>query len=255
VKSSTSKHALPIPTAGRSARQGSRPLTDIPPACVDAAASRLVTIRDALVQESKYAVQINTMIWLARENRQLRARLEVERYNTAVLRQALEHQLHEALTDPLTGLYNRRAMDQRLGELWSETGDGPLAMLVLDIDYLKRINDTYGHVGGDNAIREVASTLRRCIRVKDSAFRYGGEEFLVLLPDTALEGATSVAESIRGRIEAHNLESSMPLTVSLGVASRRAQDDPVGLFERADRALYQAKHRGRNRVVHENSLA
>jgi diguanylate cyclase len=182
----------------------------------------------------------------------------VERANSARLRAALELQRREALTDPLTGLCNRRAMDQRLGELWSAAEDAPLAILVLDIDFFKRINDTYGHADGDCVIRWVAATLCRCIRVGDSAFRYGGEEFLVLLPDTTLEGAISLAESIRGRIEDQHLDfprhGQVPLTVSLGVAARKRQDDPLSLFERADRALYQAKRHGRNRVVHENCL-
>ncbi len=195
---------------------------------------------------------------MEQEIQQLHASLQAERTNCARLRAALELQRHEALTDPLTGLCNRRAMDQRFGELWSEADDAPLAILVLDIDFFKRINDTYGHADGDCVIRWVAATLCRCIRAGDSAFRYGGEEFLVLLPDTTLEGAVSVAESIRGRIEAQHLDFpqpwQVPLTVSLGVAARKRHDDPVSLFKRADRALYQAKQHGRNRVVHENCL-
>lgn len=199
--------------------------------------------------------------WLSlmqQEIQQLRASLQAERANSAKLRAALELQRQEALIDPLTGLCNRRAMDQRFGELWSEAEDAPLAILVLDIDFFKRINDTYGHADGDCVIRWVAATLNRCIRAGDNAFRYGGEEFLVLLPDTTLEGAISLAESIRGRIEDQHLafprHGLVPLTVSLGVAARKRQDDPLSLFERADRALYQAKQHGRNRVVHENCL-
>lgn len=195
---------------------------------------------------------------LAIQNSSLREKLDAERQTTAYLRHALDFHRQEALTDPLTGLYNRRAMDQHFDQLWAESGVGSLAILVLDIDLFKRFNDTYGHAEGDCIIRWVAATLCRCIRVGDSAFRYGGEEFMVLLPDTDLEGAISLAESIRGRIEAHyqalQRNGQVPLTVSLGVASRQKQDDPTSLFERADRALYQAKFRGRNQVVHENSL-
>jgi diguanylate cyclase len=195
---------------------------------------------------------------LEQQVQHLRASLSAERARSAKLLAALELQRREALTDPLTGLCNRRAMDQRFGELWSEPEEAPLAILVLDIDFFKRINDTYGHADGDWVIRWVAATLCRCIRAGDSAFRYGGEEFLVLLPDTTLEGAIRVAESIRGRIEDLHLAFprhwQVPLTVSLGVAARRRQDDPLSLFERADRALYQAKRHGRNRVVHENCL-
>jgi diguanylate cyclase len=199
-----------------------------------------------------------TITRLLRENRRLQANLDAERMCSASLRAALDHQRRAALTDPLTGLYNRRAMDQRLGTLWADSDEGPFALLVLDIDYLKRINDTHGHISGDTAIRRVAEILRRCIRAGDCAFRFGGEEFMVLLPDTTPEGAISLAESIRGRIEAHNRtlprEWQVPLTVSLGVASRKDGDNPISLFERADRALYQAKHSGRNRVVSEDSL-
>lgn len=199
------------------------------------------------------------LLRLLEENRSLRSRLNAERRTTASLRVALERHRCEALTDPLTGLYNRRAMDQRLDEIWAMSEAGGLAIVVMDIDFFKRINDTYGHADGDCVIRWVAATLCRCIRAGDSAFRYGGEEFLALLPNTSLEGAISMAESIRGRIEAacHQAFSQhwqVPLTVSLGVASRKHQDDPASLFNRADRALYQAKHDGRNRVAHENSL-
>jgi len=196
---------------------------------------------------------------LTSENKTLQESLEEERKFCAELRLALEKQRQAASTDPLTGLYNRRAMDHHLNELWAAPIDGPLAILMLDIDYFKRINDNYGHLTGDHALCQVAATLCRCIRSEDCAFRYGGEEFLVLLPNTSLDGAISLAESIRGRIEALHLTFPrnwrVPITVSVGVATRKDQDDPVSLFERADRALYEAKHRGRNQVVHENALA
>lgn len=200
----------------------------------------------------------DALLRLLDENRSLRSRLSAERRTSASLRVALERHRHEALTDPLTGLYNRRAMDQQLYEIWATPEAGSLAIVVMDIDFFKRINDTYGHADGDCVIRWVAATLCRCIRAGDSAFRYGGEEFLALLPNTSLEGAISLAESIRGRIEAcHQAFAQhwqLPLTVSLGVASRQHQDNPASLFDRADRALYRAKHDGRNRVAHENSL-
>ena len=212
-----------------------------------------------LWQDSNHPAQMERLIHLTQENQRLLARLDAERRTTASLQAALEHQRREALTDPLTGLYNRRAMDQRLGEIWAVPDAAPLAVLVLDIDIFKRINDTYGHAEGDCVIRWVAATLCRCVRAGDRAFRFGGEEFMVLLPDTTLDGAIKVAESIRRRIEVHHLAFprnwQVPLTVSLGVASRQDKDDPVSLFERADRALYQAKHRGRNQVVHENCLS
>jgi diguanylate cyclase len=190
---------------------------------------------------------------LESEIRTLQANLEAERERCAILRQALQKQCLAANLDPLTGLCNRRTMDQRLNSLWD--GPAPLSVLMLDIDHFKRINDTFGHACGDLVLRQVAEALRRCLRAEDCAFRYGGEEFMVLLPNTPLAGALSVAESIRGRVEAlqipHRENGSMHCTVSLGVASRQDRDNRDSLFQRADRALYQAKQRGRNRVVHE----
>jgi diguanylate cyclase (GGDEF)-like protein len=128
---------------------------------------------------------------------------------------------------------------------------------MLDIDHLKTINDTLGHYRGDAVIRQVAETLRHCLRAEDSAFRYGGEEFLVLLPNTTLDGAIALAESIRDRVEMlHERQEEgvqTPCTVSLGVASRASgsDEDRDSLCQRADRALYEAKRRGRNRVVHD----
>jgi diguanylate cyclase len=193
---------------------------------------------------------------LASENRTLQECLAAERRFSAELRFALEGLRQAANTDPLTGLHNRRAMDQHLDALWNGQDGAPLSVLMLDIDHFKRINDTYGHPCGDLVIRQVAETLHHCLRAEDSAFRYGGEEFMVLLPNTSMEGAVSVAESIRGRVEqlhmTHHDGGSMHCTVSLGVASRHAQEDCHSLFQRADRALYQAKQHGRNRVVHLN---
>jgi len=195
---------------------------------------------------------------LASNNQTLRETLAEERKFCAELRQALEQQRQVAITDPLTGLYNRRAMDQQMTELLAGRNSAPLSVLIVDIDHFKRINDTYGHPNGDQVIRQVADTLRRCLRAEDNAFRYGGEEFMVLLPDTPLEGAIHVAESIRNRVEtqhlAHIEPGRMHCTVSLGVASRKDLDDRQSLFQRADLALYLAKHQGRNRVAHEGLL-
>ena len=193
------------------------------------------------------------------QNGKLQEHLATARGETEQLRAELEAQRREAMIDPLTGLFNRRAMDIHLNDLW-QTDDASLSILVLDIDHFKSINDTYGHAVGDVVIRNVAEALRKCIRGEDIAVRYGGEEFLVLLPNTPLEGAITVAESIRKRIEALRLVRKAdnfalaPFTISLGVAQRRGGDDCDSLFERADKALYHAKSSGRNRVTHENSL-
>lgn len=194
------------------------------------------------------------------QNNQLRQRLESTREETESLKTELEQYRREALVDPLTGLFNRRAMDTHLDELMAIEAGTPLSVVMVDIDYFKRINDTYGHAVGDVVIRNVAETMRNCIRGEDFAVRYGGEEFIVLLPDTPLEGAFKVAETIRTRIESlrlvrrHDNFSLGPFTVSLGVAARRLEDTRESLVQRADKALYQSKNSGRNRVTHEGHL-
>lgn len=192
------------------------------------------------------------------QNSKLQEHLSAAQQETEQLRAELEAQRREAMIDPLTGLFNRRAMDHHLEYLWEE--DRELSVLVMDIDHFKRINDSYGHAVGDIVIRNVADVVRKCIRGEDIAVRYGGEEFLVLLPNTRLEGAVTVAETIRRRIEALRLVRKNdsfaldPFTISLGVAKRQGVDDRDSLFERADKALYLAKSNGRNQVMHENHL-
>jgi diguanylate cyclase len=193
-------------------------------------------------------------------NQGLQQHLEETRQETESLRAELEQHRREALIDPLTGLFNRRAMDSHLDELMAVDTDKPLSLLMADIDHFKRINDTYGHIIGDVVIRNVAETVRKCIRGEDIAVRYGGEEFLVLLPDTPLDGALKVAESIRHRIEAlrlirrHDNFTLAPFTISLGVSVRRPDDTRESLIQRADQALYLSKNAGRNRVSHEDLL-
>ncbi|NTV94682.1 MAG: diguanylate cyclase [Thiobacillus sp.] len=203
--------------------------------------------------------QLQELDRLVAANRDLKLGLEAERKRSRQLLDALTRLRQAVVTDPLTGLYNRRAMDGQMNELLGGRSVGPLSVLMLDIDHFKRINDTYGHLCGDRVLRRVAMILRRCLRAEDSAFRYGGEEFMVLLPNTPLEGAVCVAEAIRDLIEklcADGMEyGPVHCTVSLGVASRHDHDDCDSLFLRVDRALYEAKNLGRNRVVPESLLA
>jgi diguanylate cyclase len=193
-------------------------------------------------------------------NKQLQQRLETTLDETDQLKAELEQYRREAQIDPLTGLYNRRAMDSHMEDLLATRAGDALSVVMLDIDHFKRINDTYGHALGDVVIRNVAETIRKCIRGEDFAVRFGGEEFLVLLPNTPLDGASKVAETIRSRIEALRLIrkrdnfTMSPFTISLGVATRRHDDTQDTLVERADRALYLSKESGRNRVTIESSL-
>ncbi|MEW6679084.1 MAG: diguanylate cyclase [Pseudomonadota bacterium] len=191
-------------------------------------------------------------------NAKLKEHLDAAQQEAEQLRTELEAQRRQAMIDPLTGLFNRRAMDLHMDNIWKEDND--FSLLVLDIDHFKRINDTYGHAIGDVVIRNVADTMRKHIRGGDIAIRFGGEEFMVLLPNTGLEGAVTVAETLRKRIEALRLVRKQdnfsldPFTISLGVAQRRPEDDRDSLFERADKALYHAKSSGRNLVVHDQQL-
>lgn len=159
-----------------------------------------------------------------------------------------------ARRDSLSGLGNRMALEtaiatetaraQRFGEAFS--------MLIVDIDHFKRINDALGHSSGDRVIRAVSAELAECLRPYDQAFRYGGEEFVVLLSQTALNRGMRIAERIRRRIAARchvEGDRARKVTVSIGLAEFQRNETVSELFDRADRALYRAKGEGRNRTV------
>lgn len=158
--------------------------------------------------------------------------------------------------DSLTGVKNRAAFDKRLqaeGRI-SRRQQTPMAVLMLDIDHFKKINDKYGHLAGDQTLRVIADTLSSQLkRPTDLVSRFGGEEFAIILPSTDDEGAMAVAENIRRAVEElaiHWESQNIPLTLSIGVSSNiiESEDHPLKLLEQADRALYQAKNQGRNRV-------
>jgi len=151
-----------------------------------------------------------------------------------------------ASTDGLTGLRNRRSFDLDV-EACAERGDQPTATLMIDVDHFKRFNDTHGHPAGDDALRAVAAIIGRQVRKDDVAYRYGGEEFCVLLPDTDAASAAVVAERIRRAIETAELPVNAKVTASVGVAAGAAEEI-TGMLDRADGALYDAKDAGRNRI-------
>lgn len=182
----------------------------------------------------------------------------------ACLENALNRQrlLHAGMTDVLTGWHNRRFLATRLVEevARAQRRQEPLSVLFLDIDHFKSVNDTYGHANGDRVLCDVARRVRQSLRVSDVAVRYGGEEFVVLLPHTGREEAAGLAERIRLLVgeEALPLDDGQPLSVTLscGVAELRPavgenELDRLGerLLAEADEALYRAKRAGRNRVV------
>ncbi|WP_158635314.1 GGDEF domain-containing protein [Luteimonas cucumeris] len=162
-----------------------------------------------------------------------------------------------AATDPLTGLANRRQLDERLDAEWQRSfhNKRPLSLLMIDVDRFKWVNDVHGHARGDDILCTIANLIRQHLqRPADAGARYGGDEFCVLLPETDESGAAAVAEAIRAdvqRILSHGGEADV--TVSIGYASRIAtqHEDVLSMIAIADAALYEAKHRGRNKVVGE----
>jgi two-component system cell cycle response regulator len=186
----------------------------------------------------------------------VRTQIKKKRY-TERLRDNANKSIEMAITDALTGLNNRRYMETHLASLVEQAAarGKPIAVLILDIDYFKSVNDSHGHDAGDDVLREFALRIRKSIRNIDLACRYGGEEFVIVMPETDMAVATMVAERIRRRIAsepftiqqgARNLE----VTISIGIAAIGGQGDTaVAILKRADTALYRAKRDGRNRVV------
>jgi diguanylate cyclase (GGDEF)-like protein len=168
-----------------------------------------------------------------------------------------DREAHElATTDSLTGVYNRRTFKELAEPLLSRARRTrtPVSMLLLDVDHFKRVNDTYGHLAGDEVLAGFARLVRTCLRKEDLLGRYGGEEFIVLLPGTAQPAAAALAERIREQVaetQLHGANEAVRITVSIGVAAESGEHLPVLdlMIGRADDALYMAKAEGRNRVV------
>jgi diguanylate cyclase (GGDEF)-like protein/PAS domain S-box-containing protein len=162
--------------------------------------------------------------------------------------------LDETVTDPLTGLYNRRGLEQHVAALLTRPAGTPLVQtwVMLDIDFFKKVNDTHGHDAGDTVLRRVAQTLQDTSRKDDILARTGGEEFVLLLPDVAAPAAMQLAERLRLRVAALGVTingCSVRVTVSLGVAQQAAGETWNAALTRADAALYRAKQEGRDRVM------
>ncbi|ROR32266.1 GGDEF domain-containing protein [Inmirania thermothiophila] len=171
------------------------------------------------------------------------------------LRNALRFRRLErcARLDALTGAGNRAALDEELRRQMdlARRGGHSLGLLMLDLDHFKEINDRLGHAAGDEVLRECAARIRGAMRRSDLLFRYGGEEFVILLPDAGCEAAVALAERIRRAVSARPFrlrEETVRVTVSVGIACHRPGEPQAALLERADRALYAAKRAGRNRV-------
>ena len=167
----------------------------------------------------------------------------------------MQASLQMAVTDPLTGLHNRRYLESHLGGLIDAAADGhkALSLMILDIDHFKSVNDTHGHDAGDDVLKAFAERIRTVIRGVDVFCRLGGEEVVIVMPDTGLDIAGRVAERVRQAVETTEFPISkgarrIPVTVSIGLAERRNGRDADAMLKRADRALYRSKESGRNRV-------
>ena len=202
---------------------------------------------------------VNDFIMRPVERNELSARVrtQIRRHRYAAeLRQSVTQTLALAVTDELTGLYNRRYFDRHLSLMLEKAREQErdMAVMLIDMDFFKSVNDNHGHDIGDAVLKEFAQRLRRNIRGVDLACRFGGEEFVVLMPDTDYRQAQGVAERVRMAVAERGFDTTeiKPLTVtcSVGVALNEHQaDTPEMILKRADVALYRAKREGRNRVV------
>lgn len=178
------------------------------------------------------------------------------------LRAQVDRLSKDSRTDALTRVANRRAFDESLKKMTKEVGESgaPLSLILCDIDHFKLFNDTHGHLVGDRVLRFVAQEMEQCVKGRDILARYGGEEFAILLPNTPLDGAVMLADSIRSIIEAQRIKNDRgdvidKVTISMGVAQFIANEGLTDFVERADECLYLSKANGRNRTTGEAELA
>jgi diguanylate cyclase len=188
---------------------------------------------------------------------QMKQKITASQQEIASLKDRLAMATIEATTDPLTGLANRKGLSMAINEaiLFAQQSHNYPCLLMLDIDFFKKINDNFGHLIGDKAIKILADTLKKQIKGKDTAARYGGEEFAILLLEADLENALKVAENIRRIIEnlkitrTNDSQEVFRITISIGIARYQADQSINDFIEHADNALYQSKNTGRNRVT------
>ncbi|MBC8285626.1 MAG: GGDEF domain-containing protein, partial [Nitrospinae bacterium] len=204
----------------------------------------ILKVKDFLIEEMQNARQ---------QSKTLHEELEKHRGTIELLSKKLEDSEARALVDSLTNVLNRNAYNLKIGQLFHEYKryKEPWALLVLDIDFFKKFNDKYGHKTGDKVLKSVAATIKNSIRESDSVFRYGGEEFVAVLSRINEQTTKALSEKIRKAIEKDYYvdgENELQVTISIGAAIIGENDTEISLFERADKALYQAKSNGRNQV-------
>lgn len=203
---------------------------------------------------------VGATVSLKERGEQMNQRLEESKLEIDKLRDNLQQVTSEAQRDGLTGLFNRRTFERMLEEYMIDAQDRKtdLCLVILDVDHFKKFNDTYGHLLGDEVLKIVSRTLMDMVKGRDVVARFGGEEFVLVLPATPLEGAVRVADTIRLSIAGKELkrkdtgQNFGQITVSMGVSLyRHGTDDIPSLLKRADEALYSSKKSGRNRVTRE----
>ncbi|HWJ95085.1 MAG TPA: GGDEF domain-containing protein, partial [Telluria sp.] len=214
--------------------------------------AELNEVLDAILRETR-AVQAEVA---ESRDRMLAAHREVQEAEARI--QALENELREMSEqvrhDALTGALNRRGLDEVFEReiARAERNGKPLCVALLDVDNFKRLNDTYGHAAGDDALKHLSGVVKDTLRSMDAVARMGGEEFLIVLPETTVESAAQTMTRLQRELTKHFFlhdNEKLLITFSAGVALRRPGDDQATLVRRADQAMYQAKHTGKNRVV------
>lgn len=218
-----------------------------------ASPAEVKTISDGILSETRSIIS---------ENNNLKQGMDHTISEIDSLKKELEGLKKEAKTDMLTGLLNRRGLDDAMAQALDRTTreGAPLSIILTDIDHFKMVNDTHGHLIGDNVLRMLSKLLKDHIKGRDIAARFGGEEFLLVLPNTRLKGGFTLAEQIRKSLQEmrwrtkNSGKTIAPITISLGVAQYRPGEPLDTMIQRADKALYFAKGNGRNQTITERDI-
>jgi diguanylate cyclase len=212
----------------------------------------LRSVIEALLSLSEQSKKTNKVLWL---------QLGDSKSKISNLQDNLQNLRVQSQLDPLTQVYTRRFFDTTLQSAIDAQADKPLALLMVDIDHFKSINDRFGHQTGDEVLRLVGSIMKGCVKGQDIVARYGGEEFAIILPRTTLQSACIVAEQIRRELSSKSIrrrksgETLGQITISIGVSAYTVGETAITFVDRADKYLYQAKTLGRNRCVSQTCAA